>query len=63
MRRQTGSQRRGVLEEIEKAHVYIEQLNRRLGEKEEQIAGLQAQLNQLQDLVSSLASTEETSNR
>ena len=27
-----GAQRRGILEELEKAHVYIEQLHRRIGE-------------------------------
>jgi hypothetical protein len=46
-----GSQRRGILEELEKAHVYVEQLHRRLGENEEQIAGLRAQMNRLTELV------------
>ena len=36
-----GSQRRGILEELEKAHIYIEQLNKRLKRLEEKLAAKQ----------------------
>ncbi len=36
---ETGSHRRGILEELEKAHIYVEQLNGRLKEQESRITG------------------------
>jgi hypothetical protein len=38
-----GTQRRGILEELEKAHIYIEQLTSALREKEQRIEGLESE--------------------
>ncbi|HXV59366.1 MAG TPA: hypothetical protein VEK15_01645, partial [Vicinamibacteria bacterium] len=38
-----GAQRRGILEELEKAHIYIEQLNLAILAKEERIEGLESE--------------------
>jgi hypothetical protein len=35
--REIGADRRGIVEELEKAHIYIEQLNKRLGELEDKL--------------------------
>ncbi len=42
----------GVLNEIEKAHIYIEQLHRRLADKDEQIADLEARVERIEALLS-----------
>ena len=39
-----GSHRRGILEELEKAHIYIERLSERLKEKEAEAAEFRQQL-------------------
>jgi hypothetical protein len=40
---EVGAQTRGILEELEKAHVYISELNNRIKNKEDQITELQRQ--------------------
>lgn len=46
-----GSQRKGILEELEKAHIHIEQLHRRANEKDARIAELEPRLAALEALV------------
>ena len=57
-----GAQRRGILEELEKAHIYIERLNESLRDKEGRIEGLEnenaAILDRLQRVESLLSALE-----
>jgi len=41
-----GAHRRGIVEELEKAHIYIEQLHLRLQEQEERLSKLEALLSE-----------------
>lgn len=45
---EVGTHRRGIVEELEKAHIYIEQLNMRIKILEEKLEKLGTQLNKKQ---------------
>jgi hypothetical protein len=45
---EVGAHRRGIVEELETAHIYIEQLNNRIKTLEEKLAKLEAVLNPAQ---------------
>jgi hypothetical protein len=45
---EVGAQRRGILEELEVAHIYIEQLEKRMGQQEERLNQLEALLAELE---------------
>ncbi len=42
---EVGAHRKGIVEELEKAHIYIEQLNQRLKAMEEKLASLEVGTN------------------
>jgi len=46
-----GAQRRGLVEELEKAHIYIEELNKKLKQKDEAFEGLKDRLSRLEERV------------
>ena len=49
-----GSRMRGILEELEKAHIYIEQFNSTIKQMEKRNKGLEAQLRDVQQVVAEL---------
>jgi hypothetical protein len=53
-----GSDRRGIVEELEKAHIYIAQLNERLKEKEAEVERLQGVETEMEELSSRLEAIE-----
>jgi len=42
---EVGGHRRGIVEELEKAHIYVEQLHQRLNELEKKLASLEVGAN------------------
>jgi flagellar motility protein MotE (MotC chaperone) len=54
-----GSNQRGMLEELEKAHIYIEELDERLAVKDRQMAEKDQQIAQLKERVGQLEALQE----
>jgi hypothetical protein len=55
-----GQHRRGMLEELEKAHVYIAELHERLSDKERHIGSLEQKVTRLEEMLSALAGRVDT---
>ncbi len=56
---EVGSHRKGIVEELEKAHIYIEQLNKRLEISEQENERMQMRLTALEEIVKDLTGTRE----
>ena len=56
---EVGAHRKGIVEELEKAHIYIEQLHNRLKTLEEKEAEMQKHLASMESLVAKLTSQHE----
>jgi hypothetical protein len=54
-----GAHQRGIVEELEKAHIYIEQLNKENKELQTKVAGLDARLNAMESLVAKSSPRQE----
>ncbi|MHC4150022.1 MAG: hypothetical protein ACYSR5_11115 [Planctomycetota bacterium] len=48
---EVGGHRRGIVEELEKAHIYIEQLHKRIGELQEQNGRMEGRLAKLEAMI------------
>ena len=58
-----GSHQRGILEELEKAHIYIEQLHRRIEDRDRQIGDLTAKFAALEVVVNGMRGGTEFTSR
>jgi hypothetical protein len=52
---EVGAHQRGIVEELEKAHIYIEQLNKENKELRTKVAGQDARLSAMESLVAKLS--------
>ncbi|MHC4648367.1 MAG: RCC1 domain-containing protein [Planctomycetota bacterium] len=56
---EVGAHRKGIVEELEKAHIYIEQLHKRIGELQDQKAQMEGRMAKLEAIIGELAEGRE----
>jgi len=56
---EVGAHRKGIVEELEKAHIYIEQLHKRIGELQEDNGQMQGRIAKLEAIIGELAEGRE----